>query len=175
MLVRLPLHDALAVAEAVMDAGAGALVVAAPPRGTARDPHTGKLVSGRVYGPLVKPAVLRVVGQLARKVDIPVIGAGGIHTQQDARDYIEAGARAVQVISPPGYSPKSSNSSLVTWVGGYSRGKSGRWPTSGIRASVKPNAKHKMPDNQLNPAMHPPSQRGNCEPLSVEITRTVAL
>ncbi|MCB9457859.1 MAG: nitronate monooxygenase [Anaerolineaceae bacterium] len=106
VLVRLPLHDALAVAEAVMDAGAGALVVAAPPRGTARDPHTGKLVSGRVYGPLVKPAVLRVVGQLARKVDIPVIGAGGIHTQQDARDYIEAGARAVQVDSATWIQPK---------------------------------------------------------------------
>jgi imidazole glycerol phosphate synthase subunit HisF len=32
-------------------------------------------------------------------VDIPVIGAGGIHSQQDARDFIEAGARAVQVDS----------------------------------------------------------------------------
>ena len=29
------------------DAGAGALVIAAPPRGTARDPRSGRLVSGR--------------------------------------------------------------------------------------------------------------------------------
>jgi dihydroorotate dehydrogenase (NAD+) catalytic subunit len=103
VLVRLPLYDAYAIAEAVEDAGAATLVVAAPPRGTARDPHTGKLISGRVYGPLVKPMTLRVVGQLAKRIKIPIIGAGGIHSAQDARDYIEAGACAVQVDS-------------VTWI-----------------------------------------------------------
>lgn len=106
VLVRLPLNDALTIAEAAAGAGAGALVVAAPPRGTARDPGTGKLVSGRVYGPLVKPMTLRVVGMLARLVDIPIIGAGGIHTQQDARDYIDAGAKAVQVDSATWIQPK---------------------------------------------------------------------
>jgi dihydroorotate dehydrogenase (NAD+) catalytic subunit len=103
LLVRLPLLNAGEFAQAVTDAGAGALVVSAPPRGTARDPYTGRLVSGRLYGPLVKPVVLRAVGQLARQVEIPIIGAGGIHTPQDARDYIEAGAVAVQVDS-------------VTWI-----------------------------------------------------------
>jgi dihydroorotate dehydrogenase len=34
---------------------------------------------------------------------VPIIGAGGIHSPEDARDYLEAGARAVQVDS-------------VTWV-----------------------------------------------------------
>ena len=76
---------------------------AKPPRGTARDFYSGRLVSGRIYGPLVKPVVLRVVGQLTRRLDIPVIGAGGIHSADDARDYLEAGARAVQVDS-------------VTWI-----------------------------------------------------------
>lgn len=100
MLVRLPMLDAYEIAEAVADAGADALIISAPPRGTARDPKTGKLVSGRVYSPIVKPMVLRVVGQLMRRLkDIPVIGAGGIHTLQDARDYLEAGATAVQVDS----------------------------------------------------------------------------
>jgi dihydroorotate dehydrogenase (NAD+) catalytic subunit len=103
VLVRLPLGDANEIADAVQDAGAGALVIAAPPRGTARDPITGRLVSGRIYGPLVKPIVLRMVGQLVRRIKIPLIGAGGIHSTQDARDYLEAGARAVQVDS-------------VTWV-----------------------------------------------------------
>jgi len=106
VLVRLPLQDAYEIAEAVSDAGAGALVIAAPPRGTARDPLTGRLVSGRIYGPLVKPMVLRVVGQIIRRVDIPIIGAGGIHTPQDARDYLEAGARAVQVDSVIWIQPK---------------------------------------------------------------------
>lgn len=104
LLVRLPAMDAYSVAGACADAGAGALVVAAPPRGTAHDPRTGTLVSGRVYGPLVKPLILRMVGVLAKRLtDIPIIGAGGIHSGIDARDYLEAGAVAVQVDS-------------VTWV-----------------------------------------------------------
>jgi dihydroorotate dehydrogenase (NAD+) catalytic subunit len=104
VIVRLPLHDAYEIAEAVANAGAGAIVIAGPPRGTARDPQSGKLVGGRVYSPLLKPLALRMVGQLARSLaDVPIIGAGGIHNPQDARDFMDAGAAAVQVDS-------------VTWV-----------------------------------------------------------
>jgi len=107
VLVRLPLNDAYEIAPAVADAGAGAIVVAAPPRGTARDPRSGRLVSGRIYGPVVKPLTLRVLGVLARRIqDVPLIGAGGIHSPQDARDYLEAGARAVQVDSVTWIKPK---------------------------------------------------------------------
>lgn len=103
VIVRVPSQDTFDLAQAAADAGAASVVISAPPRGTARDPHTGKLVSGRVYGPLVKPMILRMVGQLARQINIPIIGAGGIHSAQDARDYIDAGAVAVQVDS-------------VTWI-----------------------------------------------------------
>jgi dihydroorotate dehydrogenase (NAD+) catalytic subunit len=106
VLVRIPLQDPFDLAQAAAQAGAGAIVACAPPRGTARDPLTGGLVSGRVYGPLVKPLVLRVVGQLAEKLDVPVIGAGGIHSPEDARDYVEAGAGAVQVDSVTWLQPK---------------------------------------------------------------------
>jgi dihydroorotate dehydrogenase (NAD+) catalytic subunit len=106
VLVRLPLQEVYALAEPVADAGAGALVIAAPPRGTARDPYSGRLLSGRVYGPLVKPIALRMVGHLADRVGVPVIGAGGIHSAQDARDYIDAGAVAVQVDSVTWVQPK---------------------------------------------------------------------
>lgn len=99
VLVRLPMHDAYEIAEPVASAGASTLVVAAPPRGTARDPNQNKLISGRIYGPMVKPMALNLVGQIVRRVDVPVIGAGGIHSPQDARDFIEAGAVAVQVDS----------------------------------------------------------------------------
>lgn len=104
ILVRLPVYDAFEIAEAVADAGADSLVIAAAPRGTARDPRSGRLVSGRVYSPMVKPMVLRLVGVLAGRIqDVPIIGAGGIHSPQDARDYLEAGAVAVQLDS-------------VTWI-----------------------------------------------------------
>lgn len=104
VLVRVPVYDAYEISAAVADAGANAIVVAAPPRGTARDPRSGRLVSGRIYSPVVKAMVLRLVGVLARRIqDVPIIGAGGIHSTQDARDYLEAGAVAVQVDS-------------VTWI-----------------------------------------------------------
>ena len=108
MLVRLPFHEACHLAPAVVDAGADALVVSAAPRGTARDEHSGRLVSGRIYGPLVKPLVLRMVGRLRRQVpnEVPIIGAGGIHSPLDARDYIEAGAVAVQVDTATWAQPK---------------------------------------------------------------------
>jgi dihydroorotate dehydrogenase (NAD+) catalytic subunit len=105
LLVRLPFGATIELATAVVDAGAGGLVVCAPPRGTARD-SAGRLVAGRLYGPVVKPLVLRMVGQMARRVDVPVIGAGGIHSPQDARDYLEAGAVAVQVDSVTWVDPK---------------------------------------------------------------------
>lgn len=104
VLVRLPLHDAVHIASAVADAGADALVIAAPPRGTARDPLSGRFIGGRVYSPAVKTMALRFVGLIARDIhDVPIIGAGGIHSPDDARDFLMAGARAVQV-------------GAVTWV-----------------------------------------------------------
>ncbi|NWF69204.1 MAG: hypothetical protein HXY40_08960 [Chloroflexi bacterium] len=106
VMVRLPLQDAYAIADAVVEAGAATLVVAAPPRGTGRDKFSGQLVTGRVYGPLVLPIALRVVERLAQRINIPLIGAGGIHAPQDARDYIEAGAVAVQVDAVTWIHPK---------------------------------------------------------------------
>jgi dihydroorotate dehydrogenase (NAD+) catalytic subunit len=107
VLVRLPAYEAYHIAQACIEADADALVVAAPPRGTARDTRTGKLVSGRVYGPPVKPMILRMVGVLARRIkDVPIIGAGGIHSLQDARDYLEAGAVAVQIDSATWVQPR---------------------------------------------------------------------
>ena len=108
LLLRLPFYECWQLALPLAEAGVDALVVAAPPRGTARDPNTGRLVSGRVYGPLVKPMILRLVGRLRRQLppDLPIIGCGGIHSPQDARDYIEAGAVAVQVDTATWAQPK---------------------------------------------------------------------
>lgn len=97
LLVRVPLYNAVPLALAAQDTGAGGVVVAAPPRGTTRDAETGQLVGGRVYGPWLKAQALRAVGQVARAVEIPVTGCGGIYSPDDARDFIEAGAVAVQV------------------------------------------------------------------------------
>ncbi len=108
LLVRLPFYECYQLALPLAAAGADALVMTAAPRGTARDLHTGRLVSGRIYGPLIKPMILRMVGRLRREIpdDIPIIGCGGIHSPQDARDYLEAGAVAVQVDTATWVQPK---------------------------------------------------------------------
>ncbi|MBI1282572.1 MAG: hypothetical protein GC179_30880 [Anaerolineaceae bacterium] len=107
VLVRLPVNDTLTLGRAAADAGASGLVACAAPRGTARDPRSGQLLTGRIYGPLIKPVVLKLVQQLAEQIsDVPIVGAGGIHSQQDARDYIEAGAKAVQVDTVTWIQPK---------------------------------------------------------------------
>ncbi len=118
VLVRLPVSDAYEIADAVANAGASTLVMAAPPRGKARDKLSGKLVAGRIYGPVVKPIVLNIVERLASRIDIPIIGAGGIHNPQDARDYLEAGAVAVQVDSAIWRSPKELEI-IARDLGGY--------------------------------------------------------
>jgi dihydroorotate dehydrogenase (NAD+) catalytic subunit len=97
LLVLVPLYNAVDAARAAEEHGAGGLVVAGPPRGTTRDPESGQLIGGRVYGPWLKAQALRAVGQVARIATIPVIGCGGIHTPDDARDFLDAGAVAVQV------------------------------------------------------------------------------
>ncbi|WP_010480201.1 dihydroorotate dehydrogenase [Thermococcus zilligii] len=52
---------------------------------------------GGYSGPGVKPVALRAVYDLARALDIPVIGIGGITTWQDAVEFLLAGASALQI------------------------------------------------------------------------------
>lgn len=99
LLVRLPLQGARELAESCVRAGADALVVTAPPRGALRDPAIGHLVRGSVYGPWVKALVLPLVLELKQVVHVPIVAAGGVHSLADVRDYLAAGAIAVQVDS----------------------------------------------------------------------------
>ncbi|MCL4880191.1 MAG: nitronate monooxygenase [Anaerolineae bacterium] len=99
IMVQLPLYNAVPLGEVAQYNGADGLVVAAPPRGTARDTQTGRLIGGRLYGPWVKAQTLRVVGRVVQYAEVPVIASGGIHTPDDARDFLTAGAKAVQLDS----------------------------------------------------------------------------
>lgn len=53
--------------------------------------------TGGVSGAGIKPIAVRMVWEVCRAVDIPVIGMGGITCAEDAIEFIMAGARAVQV------------------------------------------------------------------------------
>ena len=54
-------------------------------------------VTGGLSGPAVKPVAVRMVWQVAKAVNIPVVGLGGIVTAADALEFIMAGATAVQI------------------------------------------------------------------------------
>ncbi|MCK4603407.1 MAG: nitronate monooxygenase, partial [Deltaproteobacteria bacterium] len=54
-------------------------------------------VFGGLSGPAIKPIALRMVWQVVRAVDIPVIGIGGISTPDDALEFLMAGAKAVEI------------------------------------------------------------------------------
>ncbi|MCY6329637.1 dihydroorotate dehydrogenase [Bacteroides fragilis] len=54
-------------------------------------------VTGGMSGAAVKPIALRMVWQVAKAVNIPVIGLGGIMNWKDAVEFMLAGASAVQI------------------------------------------------------------------------------
>jgi len=95
VVVRLPLDRAAEFASTCVEAGADALVIASPPRGTL--PWEGRFVSGRIYGRGSLPLALRAVRATAAVVDVPIIAAGGVHMTEDARAMLAAGASAVQI------------------------------------------------------------------------------
>ncbi len=96
VLVRLPLLAAARLAPAVQGAGPQALVVGAPPRGTLPLPEGG-LLTGRLYGPGVFPLALRAVQEVHGETALPLVGAGGVGSLEQARAMLGAGAAAVQV------------------------------------------------------------------------------
>ena len=53
--------------------------------------------TGGLSGPAVKPIALRMVWQVAKAVNIPVIGLGGISSATDAIEFLMAGATAIQI------------------------------------------------------------------------------
>ena len=54
-------------------------------------------VTGGMSGAAVKPIALRMVWQVAKAVNIPVIGLGGIMNWKDAVEFMLAGASAIQI------------------------------------------------------------------------------
>lgn len=89
------------IALAVQDAGADAVSLINTLMGMAIDIEKRKRVlsigTGGLSGPAVKPVALRMVYQVARAVQIPVIGLGGISNAKDAIEFLLAGASAIEI------------------------------------------------------------------------------
>ncbi len=94
VILRLPFENALELGEKLFFTGVS-VVSLGPPRGLL--PGTsGKLVSGRLYGPAVFPLALPVVRSLA-EIGLTVIGGGGVYESEQVSAMLTAGAVAVQL------------------------------------------------------------------------------
>jgi dihydroorotate dehydrogenase (NAD+) catalytic subunit len=93
--------DPAAVALAAEGAGADAVSLINTLKGMALDPRTGEPWlggrSGGVSGAAVRAVALEQVHTVADRVDVPVVGMGGIASGRDALDFLRAGAAAVAV------------------------------------------------------------------------------
>lgn len=99
LLVKLPLGASLELAEAAAQAAADALVIGAPPLGTAYSAAHGRRITGHLYGPALHSLALHNLQQVAAVVDLPLIAVGGIHRGIDVQAFLDAGAVAVQLDS----------------------------------------------------------------------------
>ena len=61
-----------------------------------RKPVFDNIIAG-LSGPCIKPIALRMVYEVAKAVNVPILGIGGIIDYEDAIEFIMAGAWAVQV------------------------------------------------------------------------------
>lgn len=93
--------DITVIARSAEEAGADAISLINTLTGMAVDVETRapKLgnITGGLSGPAIKPIALRMVWEVYNKVNIPIIGMGGIINAQDALEFIIVGASAVQI------------------------------------------------------------------------------
>ncbi|HNX39476.1 MAG TPA: dihydroorotate dehydrogenase [Methanothrix sp.] len=93
--------DILELGLAAQRGGADAVVAINTLKAMAIDIESGYPILGNRFGglsgPAVKPVAVRCVYELAARLEIPVIGVGGITTWEDAVEMMMAGASALQV------------------------------------------------------------------------------
>ncbi len=88
-------------AEAARAGGADAVSLINTLVGAAFDIKTRKPkiknITGGLSGPAIKPVAIAKVFEVSRKVDIPIIGIGGIMNYKDVVEFFIAGAAAIQI------------------------------------------------------------------------------
>lgn len=93
--------DIAYIAKVVEENGADAVSLINTLLGMVIDLKTKKPLLGNTFGgfsgPAVKPVALRMVYQVYKAVNIPIVGMGGISSTEDALEFIMAGASMVSL------------------------------------------------------------------------------
>jgi dihydroorotate dehydrogenase (NAD+) catalytic subunit len=101
------------IARAAQEGGADALAMINTLMGMAVDVRTRKPVLANIFGglsgPAIKPVALRMIYQVHREVDLPILGGGGIMNVTDALEFIMVGASAVSIGTGNFVNPQMAN------------------------------------------------------------------
>ena len=104
--------DITQTAKAAEDAGADGVSLINTLLGMSIDINTRRPIlknnTGGLSGPAVKPVAVRMVYQVSKAVNIPVLGMGGIISGDDVIEFMLAGAKAVSIGSGNFVSPDVS-------------------------------------------------------------------
>jgi len=150
--------DIVAIAAAVVDAGADALTLintfpAMRIDISSRRPALG-WGSGGLSGPALKPIALRMVYQVARALpDVPIIGCGGVMSGEDAAEFLMAGASAVQVGTATFLNPHAPLD-VIDGLESFLRRAGIESPGELVGAAIPPQRESESPDAGRVPAQH---------------------
>ncbi|MBU0700961.1 dihydroorotate dehydrogenase [bacterium] len=104
--------DIASIARAAVDGGADAVSLINTLLGMAMNIKTKKPrlanITGGLSGPAIKPVALRMVWEVCKAINVPVIGQGGIMTWEDSLEFLLVGATAVCIGTANFVNPKAS-------------------------------------------------------------------
>lgn len=105
-------EDIVAIAKVCEEEGADGISLVNTFKGLAIDINKRKPVFDNIYagvsGPAIKPMALRMVNEVYKNVNIPIMGMGGIMNATDAIEFIMAGSRCIQVGTANFVNPRAS-------------------------------------------------------------------
>jgi dihydroorotate dehydrogenase (NAD+) catalytic subunit len=102
VLVQAPSEQVWEYAEIASQVRVQGLVVAGAPRASIVDPQSataGTIRNGRLYSAALFPSLLHTLRELANQTPLSLIACGGIHSIEQVRTALAAGAKAVQIDS----------------------------------------------------------------------------
>ncbi len=103
-------EDIVGMAKVCEEEGADGVSLVNTFKAMAIDIHKRKPVFENIYaglsGPAIKPIALRMVHEVCKNVNIPVMGMGGISNSRDVIEFIMAGASCVQIGTANFVNPK---------------------------------------------------------------------
>lgn len=131
--------DVTEMARVAVEAGADALTLINTLRGLAVDARSRTPLLGAGYGglsgPAIKPVALYMVHRVSQCVKVPILGAGGVATGEDAAEFLLCGATAVQVGTASFWDP-GRTSAVVSELDSFLE-RTGRASAEGIRGTLR--------------------------------------